>query len=114
VLDRWAVEQGFHDLKEVEGIGRVQLRRVWSNVGALNLNPWAHTWIEVWGRSRPAATLSDRGDRPRDAGRRRSHADRRRALRRGMPEAESRSLGVPEPWSERLRHLLTGVARLVA
>jgi hypothetical protein len=37
-LDRWAIEQNFHDLKEVEGIEQVQLRGVWSNVGALNLN----------------------------------------------------------------------------
>ena len=42
-LDRWAIEQNFHDLKEVEGIEQVQLRRVWSNVGALNLNLWVHT-----------------------------------------------------------------------
>jgi hypothetical protein len=33
VLDRWAIEQNFHDLKEVEGIEQVQLRRVGSNVG---------------------------------------------------------------------------------
>ena len=37
--DRWGIEQSFHDLKEVEGeIEQVQLRRYYSNVGALNLN----------------------------------------------------------------------------
>ncbi len=34
IVDRWAIEQ-------------VQLRRVWSNVGALNLNLWVHSLIEV-------------------------------------------------------------------
>jgi hypothetical protein len=34
-LDRWGIEQNFHDLKEVEGIAQVQLRRFWSNVGPL-------------------------------------------------------------------------------
>jgi hypothetical protein len=115
VLDRWAIEQNFHDLKEVEGIGQVQLRRVWSNVGALNLSMWVHTLIEVWGWARPAGALCDRSDRPwDDADRRPSHADRRRALQRGMLEEEYRSLGVPEPWTEKIGRLLAGVVRLVA
>jgi hypothetical protein len=115
ILDRWAIEQNFHDLKEVEGIGEVQLRRVWSNVGALNLSLWVHTLTEVWGWARPAESLSDRSDRPRDdADRRPSHADRRRALQREMLEREYRALGVPEPWSEKIRHLPAGMVSLVA
>ena len=54
ILDRWAIEQNYHDLKEVERIEQVQLRRVWSNVGALNLSLWVHTLIEVWAWGRPA------------------------------------------------------------
>ena len=115
ILDRWAIEQNFHDLKEVEGIGQVQLRRVWSNVGALKLCLWVHTLTEVWGGARPAETLSDRSDRPwDDTERRPSHADRRRAVQRAMLEEEYRDLGVPEPWAEKIRHLLMGVVRLVA
>ncbi|MGE5755068.1 MAG: transposase, partial [Planctomycetaceae bacterium] len=45
-LDRWGIEQDFHDLKEVEAIEQVQLRRVDSNVGAFNLNWWVHTLVE--------------------------------------------------------------------
>ena len=90
-LDRWAIEQNFHDLKEVEGIEQVQLRRVWSNVGALNLNLWVHTLVELWGWGRPVEELSDRTDRPwDDADRRPSHADRRKALQREMIEEEFR------------------------
>jgi hypothetical protein len=86
-----------------------------SNVGVLNLNLWVHTLTEVWGWARPEEAMGDRTDRPwDDAGRRPSHAERRRALQGGMLEEEDRSLGVPEPWCEKIRHLLTGVIRLVA
>lgn len=115
VHDRWAIEQNYHDLKEVERIEQVQLRRAWSNVGALNLNLWVHTLIEVWAWDRPEASLSDRSDRPwDDASRRPSHADRRRALHRDLLTEEYQRLNVPEPWSEKIRHLLAAVVRLAA
>jgi hypothetical protein len=114
-LDRWGIEQNFHDLKEVEGIEQVQLRRVWSNVGALNLNLWVHTLIEVWAWDQSAESLSDRSNRPwDDTGRRPSHADRRRAVQRRMLEEEYRRVVVPGPWAEKIRHLLGGIIRLVA
>ncbi|MCA1696617.1 MAG: transposase, partial [Actinobacteria bacterium] len=115
IQDRWAIEQNYHDLKEVERIEQVQLRRVWSNVGAFNLSLWVHTLVEVWAWGRPEASLSERGDRPwDDASRRPSHADRRRALQREWLAEEYQRLGVPMPWSEKIRHLLEGVVRLVA
>ena len=115
IQDRWAIEQNYHDLKEVERVEEVQLRRLWSNVGALNLGLWVHTLVEVWAWGRPEASLSDRGDRPwDDASRRPSHADRCKALRRAMVEEEYQRLAPPEPWSEKIRDLLTGVVKLVA
>ena len=48
VHDRWSIEQNHHDLKEVERIEQVRLRRVWSNLGALNLSLWVLMLIEVW------------------------------------------------------------------
>jgi hypothetical protein len=114
-VDRWGIEQNFHDLKVVEGIAQVQLRRVWSNVGALNLSLWVHTLIEVWAWGRPASDVSDRSDRPwDDADRRPSHADRRRAVQRAMLEEQFQRISIPAPWSEKIRSLLAGVARLVA
>lgn len=111
--DRWAIEQNYHDLKEVERISEVQLRRVWSNVGALNLSLWVHTLIEVWAWDRPEAALRDRSERPwDDPDRRPSHADRRRAVQRAILEEEYQRLAVPEPWSEKIRRLLAGVVRL--
>jgi DDE superfamily endonuclease len=114
-LDRWGIEQNFHDLKEVEGIEQVQLRRVWSNVGALNLNLWVHALIEVWAWGRSASTLSDRRDRPwDDAERRPSHADRRRAVQRAMLEEEFQRISIPLPWREKIWPLLEGMVRMVA
>jgi hypothetical protein len=115
IHDRWAIEQNYHDLKEVEGIERVQLRRLWSNVGALNLSLWVHTLIELWAWDRPESSLSDRENRPWDAtSRRPSHADKRRALQRELLAEEYRRLNVPEPWSEKIRLMLESVVRLVA
>jgi DDE superfamily endonuclease len=114
-LDRWAIEQNFHDLKEVEGIEQVQLRRVWSNVGALNLNLWVHSLVELWGWNRPAAELSDRSASPwDDTSRRPSHADRRKALQREMLEEEFQRCWGRWPLPQKIRHLLDRVLRLVA
>jgi hypothetical protein len=93
----------------------VQLRRVWSNVGALNLSLWVHTLVEAWAWGRPVEEVRDRSDRPwDDPGRRPSHADRRRALQREMVEGEFRRVRLPLPWAEKIRPLLEGVVRMVA
>lgn len=115
ILDRWAIEQDFHDLKEVEQVEGVQLRRVWSNVGAFNLSLWVHTLTEVWAWGRSAETLSDRSDRPWDDGDRRpSHADRRKALRRAMLDDEYRRTCGSESLPEKFHRLFLNVVRLVA
>ncbi len=38
VADRAAVEQDYHDLKEVHGAGQQQVRHYWANVAAFHLN----------------------------------------------------------------------------
>ena len=79
--DRSAIEQVFHDVKEVWGSGQQQVRNVWSNVACWHLNLWLHTLVELWSWRQPAADLTDRTDSPwDDAARRPSHADRRKAL----------------------------------
>lgn len=81
--DRAAIEQDFHDLKEVWGIGQQQLRCLWANIGAYHLSLWMHTLVELWAWNKPKALLCDRSDSPwDDATRRPSHADRRKALQR--------------------------------
>lgn len=81
--DRATIEQDFHDVKEVWGAGQQQVRNIWTNVAAYNLNLWMHTLVELWSWNRPHAELCDRSDSPWDDSERRpSHANRRKALRR--------------------------------
>lgn len=112
-MDRWGIEQNFHDLKETEGIAQVQLRRYFANVGALNLNLWVHTMIELWGWGRDASGLSDRSGSPwDDATRRPSHTDRRKSLQREMLREEFQAIGLPQPWREKIRQFLSGIVNL--
>jgi len=89
VADRWAIEEHFHDVKEVWGAGEQQVRNLWSNIGCWNLCCWMYTLTELASWDEPAETLSDRNDRPWDnAARRPSHADRRRRIAREMLRKE--------------------------
>jgi hypothetical protein len=91
--DRAAIEQCFHDVKEVWGAGQQQVRNVWANVAAFNLNLWVQTLVECWAWNKPAAELRDRTASPwDDASRRPSHADRRNALRRQTLDNEYAAL----------------------
>lgn len=82
---RWAIEEHFHDVKEVWGAGQQQVRNVWSNIGCWHLNQWLYTLVELCCWDMDKSALSDRQDRPWDnAERRPSHADRRRYISREM------------------------------
>ena len=85
VAARWAIEEHFHDVKEVWGAGQQQVRNVWSNIGCWHLNQWVYTLVELCCWDVEKSGLSDRSDRPWDnADRRPSHADRRRSITREM------------------------------
>lgn len=87
--NRWAIEEQFHDVKEVWGAGQQQVRNVWSNIGCWHLNTWLYTIVELASWDVPAAELVDRTDRSWDnPSRRPSHADRRRRIMREMLEKE--------------------------
>jgi hypothetical protein len=80
--DRATIEQDFHDVKEVWGAGQQQVRNIWTNLAAYNMNLWMHTLVELWAWDQSHDRLCDRSDSPwDDAGRRPSHANRRKALR---------------------------------
>jgi len=82
---RWAIEEHFHDVKEVWGAGQQQVRNVWSNIGCWHLNQWVTTLVELCCWDVPKSKLTDRRDRSWDnAERRPSHADRRRSIAREM------------------------------
>jgi hypothetical protein len=111
IADRWGIEPVFHD----ERIGQVQLRRVWSNVGAFNLGLWVNSLVELWAWRRDDGSLVDRRASPWGTPLRRpSHGDRRKALQRELMEEQFRRCGVRGPGSRKLRGLLRAVVKLVA
>ena len=113
VADRAAIEQAFHDLKEVCGAGQRQLRNVHANVGAFHLNPWLHTPVELWAWGRPEGRPIDRRASPwDDRDRRPSHADRRRAVRRN-PCARNRAAGGGGGQARKYRRLARRLLQMV-
>jgi hypothetical protein len=83
VADRYAIEQNFSDLKEIEGAGQQQVRTLGSNIGAFHLNLWLHSMVELWAWNKSAKVLCSRNDSPwDDAHRRPSHAAKCVALRK--------------------------------
>ena len=85
VAARWAIEEHFHDVKEIWGAGQQQVRNVWSNIGCWHLNQWMYTLVELCAWDTPKSELTDRSERPWDnPDRRPSHADRRRTFTKEM------------------------------
>ena len=106
--DRAAIEQDFHDIKEVWGTGQQQVRNIWTNVAVYHLNLWMHTLVELWAWGRKRGALGDRHDSPwDDAERRPSHADRRKSLRRIIMQTELSA--ITSVWS--LPRKITQLAR---
>jgi hypothetical protein len=115
VADRSALEQVFHDVKEVHGVGQAQTRNYWSNVAVYHLNLWLHTLIELWAWHRPVAELVDRTESPwDDQDRRPSHANKRNALRRQSLQEEFQAAAVLDAVPRQIQSLWTRVVRLVA
>jgi hypothetical protein len=114
VADRAAIEQDFHDIKEVHGAGQQQVRHIFANVAVFNLNLWLHTLIELWAWDQPARKLRDRSASPwDDAERRPSHADRRNALRRACIRETFSATNVPAALSRKSRALLQSLVQLI-
>jgi hypothetical protein len=115
VADRAAIEQDFHDLKEVHGAGQQQVRHYWANVAVYHLNLWLHTLIELWAWSRTHEQLCDRSQSPWDNPERRpSHADRRNALRRHCIRTEIQTAAKTQRLTRKFQRLLRRLVRLVA
>lgn len=115
VADRSALEQVYHDVKEVHGVGQAQTRNYWSNVGVFHLQVWLHTLIELWAWHKPAEDLVDRRASPWDDEERRpSHADRRNSLRRACLEQEFQAATTAGPVSRKMQNLWRRLVGLVA
>ncbi len=79
MADRGAIEQFFHDVKEVWGAGQQQVRNVYASIGAFTVNLVLYSVVEAWAWAEE--TLADRSRCPWDSVTRRpSHADKRKAV----------------------------------
>jgi len=115
VADRAAIEQNFHDLKEVHGAGQQQLRNYWANIAAYHLTMWMHTLIELWAWPKRQKDLVDRSDSPwDDATRRPSHADRRNALRRYSLDSAFQHQAPAAGLTRKIRRLWARLLKLAA
>jgi hypothetical protein len=115
VADRAAIEQDFHDIKEVHGSGQQQVRHYWANLAAYHLTLWLHTLVELWAWKRTPAELCDRSHSPWDnADRRPSHADRCKALRRSCIHTVIHGAGPSKCQPPKLRALVHQLIRLIA
>ena len=113
VAARWAIEEHFHDVKEVWGAGQQQVRNVWSNIGCWHLNQWLYTLVELCCWDVPQPELSDRQGRSWDnPDRRPSHADRRRWISRQMLQKEFLAALPDTPDRRKLRKLIATVLSL--
>ena len=115
VAARWAIEEHFHDVKEVWGAGQQQVRNVWSNIGCWHLNQWMYTLVELCCWDVDKSELSDRSDRPWDnADRRPSHADRRRSISQEMLGKQFLAALPHGPKHRKLRTLFQDLIALAA
>jgi hypothetical protein len=113
VASRWALEEHFHDVKEVWGAGQQQVRNVWSNIGCWHLNQWMCTLVELCSWDQEKSVLTDRSERPWDnPDRRPSHADRRRAIGREMLEKEFLAVLPRTPEAHKFRDLIARILSL--
>ncbi len=114
VADRSAIEQNFHDVKEVHGAGEQQVRNVWCNVACWNLCLWLHTIVELWSWKRSGRTLRQRDDRPwDDPARRPSHADRLKTLKKHTLRETFSGLPRPLRAARKFQQLFQALIQLV-
>lgn len=115
VADRSAIEQNFHDVKEVEGAGQQQLRNLFTNLAAWNLCLWVHTLVELWSWKRGGRRLKQRSDRPwDDAQRRPSHMDRLKSLRRQILQETFSPRQLGKRATRKIRNAIVELVRLAA
>jgi hypothetical protein len=115
VAARWAIEEHFHDVKEVWGAGEQQVRNVWSNIGCWHLNGWLYALVELCSWDAEKSALTDRTGRPWDnPNRRPSHADRKRSISRQMMHQQFLATLPNAPNNHKIRRLFEHLMTLAA
>ncbi len=113
MADRSAIEQNFHNMKEVHGAGEQQVRNVWCNVASWNLRLWMHTMVELWSWRRSGTTLKQRDERPwDDLTQRPSHAARLKTLKKLTLRETFSALPRRQRAARKIQRLFQALARL--
>jgi hypothetical protein len=113
MADRGAIEQLFHDLKEVWGAGQQQVRNVYANVGAIAVNLVLASVVEAWAWSKSEEELLGRP--PWDLEERRpSHADKRKALQRQILREEIQAVLGEQAQKQDFQRLVTCILDMAA
>jgi len=111
--DRGSHEETHKGVKEVWAAAEQQLRNVYANVGAFNLNGWLYGIVEAWAWQQADEVLVDRSASPWDAEPRRpSHADKRKALQREVLRQEIEAVLAEPPNPQRYRELAEALLTL--
>jgi hypothetical protein len=113
MADRGAIEQLFHDVKEVCGAGQQQVRNVYANIGAFTLNLVLYGMVEAWAWARGAEELLGRPSWDEEE-RRPSHADKRKALQREILRQEIQAALGDQADKPVYKHLATRLLELAA
>lgn len=99
----------------MEGAGQQQLRNLYANRGAFNLNGWMYSVVEAWAWERSEQELVDRSASLWDAEPRRpSHADKRKALQRAVLRQEIDAVLSEPPNPQRIREVVEKLLDLAA
>lgn len=115
VFSRWAIEETFHDLKEVWGAGEQQVRNIWFNIGCWHLCTWIYTMVELASWDETHDSIVDRSDRPwNNPNRRPFHRDRKRKIAQGMLQNEFLNPLLDDVKSEKFRRYLDELLGLAA
>lgn len=110
------MEQVYRDLKEVDGGGEQQVRRLDTNIGCMTLTLIKHTLVELWGWNQSEQALQRRRQECPwdDDARRPSHADRCHLLRRLMLDQELSQACSLRSISRKIKSLCKYLAQLAA
>jgi DDE superfamily endonuclease len=113
MADRGALEQLFHDVKEVWGGGQQQVRNVYASIGAFAVNLTLYSAVEAWAWARSGQELVDRPCWDPEE-RRPSHADKRKALQRESLREEIRAFLGQRADADELQDFTLGLLDLAA
>lgn len=86
--NRFSIEETFKELKEVEGIGKPQVRNLESTEATFLFQLFAYVLVELWSWNQDETSLKEFRGLADDQKRRPSHADKRKQFRLQLLELE--------------------------